>query len=345
MSSPVPSADDVLSALPAGVLVVDREGVVRRLNARGQSILGIDPSSALDHPVSEILAPLELLLSATEAARRQQLEHVRSDGRRVQIGFTTTPCGEGFWSVIFQDVSSFSDAASARERILRIETINEVMPSLLHELRNPLAAMTSAVELLIEETRPGDLRTELQSILVEGRRMDLGFQGIGMVGRTLRSGRHQPVGAAVHEVVRIMRASASRAGVILRLDSKPMPQLPLSAAVVRAMLYNLINNAITACREGDEVRVRAGMSDGDSVFTMSVHDTGVGMSESVLARCTELFFTTRSHGSGIGLSMCRWAVEEAGGQCTVLSTAGRGTRVIVEVPVDEPENRWAYDGQ
>lgn len=333
MSSPAPLAEDVLSALPAGVLVVDRAGLVRRLNPAGSMILGLH-APAGGRPVVDVLAPLETLLEVGD--RRRQLTYVRPDGDTLQIGYSGAPCREGH-VILFRDVSSLTEARSAREQNLRVQTISEVMPTLLHELRNPLAAMTSAVELLIEETRPGELRSELESILIEGRRMDLGFQGIGMVGRSLCSPRQQPVAPAVHEVVRVMRAPASRAGVIVRLDCDRMPLLPLNAAVVRAMLYNLINNSITACRKGDEIRVKAGLLEDDTIFSMSVHDTGVGMDEAVLARCTELFFTTRSHGSGIGLSMCRWAVEEAGGLCTVLSTAGRGTRVVIEVPVPDRE--------
>lgn len=342
MSSPAPPAEEVLSVLPAGVLVVDRQGCIRWLNPAGRDVLGLT-DDVVGQPADGVFVSLDPLFEQVKAGARGQLTYRRSDGESVEIGFSGAPCRSGGFVILFRDVSSLTEARSAREHTLRIETIRDVLPSLLHELRNPLAAMTSAVELLIEESRPGELRSELESVLIEGRRMDLGFQGIGMVGRTLRTARKQPVGAAVNDVVRIMRAPASRAGVILRSECSPMPLVPLSAPVIRAMLYNLVNNAITACREGDEVRVRAGLVEQDTVFAMSVYDTGVGMPPEVLARCTELFFTTRSHGSGIGLSMCRWAVEEAGGLCTVLSTAGRGTRVIIEVPVPGADARWSTD--
>ncbi len=342
MSSPAPPAEDVLSALPAGVLVVDGMGIIRWLNPAGRAVLGLT-GTVIGQSAEAVFAVDDPVLDFAEAGARRQLTYTRSDGQAIEIGLSGAPCRSGGFVILFRDVSALAEARSAREHTLRIETIRDVLPSLLHELRNPLAAMTSAVELLIEESRPGELRSELESVLIEGRRMDLGFQGIGMVGRTLRTARMQPVSAAVNEVVRVMRAPASRAGVILRAECSPMPLVPLSAPVIRAMLYNLVNNAITACREGDEVRVRAGLIEEDTVFALSVYDTGVGMPPEVLARCTELFFTTRSHGSGIGLSMCRWAVEEAGGLCTVLSTAGRGTRVIIEVPVPGAGARWSTD--
>lgn len=333
MSSP--SADDVLRTMPAGLMVVDRAGDVVRINPAGQRILGVD-ALAVGHPVARLLAPLDTLIGGRLPHRRHRLSFLRPDGSRGQLCFTAGPADGDHWVVVFQDVTQWDDEQWVRDDLLKIETVDEVLPSLLHELRNPLAAITSAVELLIEETPPGELRTELEAILVEGRRMDLSFQGMGAVGRSLRSTRPQPVASAVREVVRVMRASAARAGVILRLDCPPMPRLYLNAAVVRAVLYNLINNAITACREGDEIRVSARVSDDGAVAQIVVHDTGIGMAPEVLARCTDLFFTTRSHGSGMGLSMCRRAVEEADGSFSVLSTAGRGTRVVIEVPVGDP---------
>ncbi|MCB9542593.1 MAG: hypothetical protein H6703_09120 [Myxococcales bacterium] len=195
-------------------------------------------------------------------------------------------------------------------RALSLTTISELLPSLLHELRNPLAAITSSVELLIEETT-GELHGELNAILAELRRMDLGFQGLGMIGRRLRSLRTQSLEPSLQDVVRVMRIPAGRAGVILRLDVEPMPLLPFNGAVVRAMLFNLLNNAIAACREGDEVRVRGRLVEGDRGFELTVSDTGAGMSPEVLARCTEPFFSTRTHATGLGLAMCHEAVERA----------------------------------
>lgn len=223
-------------------------------------------------------------------------------------------------------------------RALSLATISELLPSLLHELRNPLAAITSSVELLVEETGPGELQAELSAILAELRRMDLGFQGLGMIGRRLRALRPQPMEPSLQDVVRVMRIPAGRAGVILRLDVEPMPLLPFNAAVVRAMLFNLLNNAIAACREGDEVRVRGRLVEGDRGFELTVSDTGAGMSPEVLARCTEPFFSTRTHATGLGLAMCHEAVERAGGRMAVASTSGRGTRVVLTVPLDDPGN-------
>lgn len=335
------NADALLDALPVGLLVFDARGLVVRLNALGHALVGRDPP-VVGRPVEGVLAPLDILVAAS-GGRTLPIDVVGDDGVTRRLAVTVTAGPDRCWMVTL--------APAAEQSALRghgvtpvgasvpLGSLEDVLPSLLHELRNPLAAMTSTVELLVEEMPPGALRSELEAVLVEGRRMDLSFQGIGMAGRSLRSGRLQQIEPAVHEVVRTMRSAAARAGVFLRLDVAAMPAMYVNAAVVRAMLYNVIHNAITACRAGDEVRVRAAVNDA-GLLELLVRDTGVGMSEEVLARCTDPFYSTRTHGSGLGLSLCRRAVEAVGGRCIVLSSLGRGTQVVLEVPMapaDRPE--------
>ena len=76
--------------------------------------------------------------------------------------------------------------------------------------------------------------------------------------------------------------------------------------------------------------------DGDS-FVFAIEDTGRGMNEATLARCTELFFSTRRSGSGIGLALCKKVTEEAGGRFRIESTLGEGTRVEITLPITENE--------
>lgn len=341
-----PLIDDALDALPVGLLVFDARGFVRSLNRRGQRILDRS-ASAVGANVAEVFAPLDILVAERDADYPASIDVYGADGLPRHVSFTVGRDRERHWVVAFNPATDgapepFRERTDAPSPIsdvapgapVPLGSLNDVLPSLLHELRNPLAAMTSTVELLVEETPPGPLRSELEAVLVEGRRMDLSFQGIGMAGRSLRSRRLQRIEPAVHEVVHTMRSAATRAGVFLWVDAPPMPAMHVNAAVVRAMLYNVIHNAITACRAGDEVRVRVGVTL-DGLLALTVRDTGAGMSEEVLAQCTDLFYSTKPHGSGLGLSLCRRAVEEVGGRCIVLSSVGRGTQVVLEVPTDE----------
>ncbi len=112
-----------------------------------------------------------------------------------------------------------------------------------------------------------------------------------------------------------------------------MPALFIDPAAIRAVVYNLVTNALHACAAGQTVRVSASFDDDRRVFVLSVADTGQGMSAEVLSRCTELFFTTKRVGSGIGLALCKELVTKGGGRLDVQSAEGKGTTVTIVVPI------------
>jgi signal transduction histidine kinase len=92
-------------------------------------------------------------------------------------------------------------------------------------------------------------------------------------------------------------------------------------------------NAIQACAAGSTVRLSAGLTEGGRAFELKVVDNGPGMTQQVWRRATELFYTTKRNGSGIGLALCKRAAEEAGGRFEIESVPGFGTAVTLKVPV------------
>jgi signal transduction histidine kinase len=112
-----------------------------------------------------------------------------------------------------------------------------------------------------------------------------------------------------------------------------MPLLPLEPAAVRAVVFNLVTNSLHACRAGQRITLRARFEREAGVMHLDVEDTGAGMKPEVRERCTELFFTTKARGSGIGLALCKGIADAVGGSLAVSSTLGSGTRVALTLPV------------
>lgn len=236
--------------------------------------------------------------------------------------------------VVFQDISRVEQLQRERDKLMSLAAIGEALPSLLHELKNPLAAITAAVEVLAEEVEPGYVADQLHAILSEVRRMKLGFEGFGAVHGLLRSKRDSAIDFAIREACRVLEPRLRNAGVVFRHDVADLPLLPLDPAMVRALVFNFVTNALHACNDGGAVLLHAHLL--DRTLNLVVVDTGGGMTPSVLERATELFFTTKQSGSGIGLALCARAVEVAGGELDLSSVPGFGTSVSVRVPIDRP---------
>jgi signal transduction histidine kinase len=125
-------------------------------------------------------------------------------------------------------------------------------------------------------------------------------------------------------------------GVTLDLRLAPaLPLLPLDRRLMQRTLINLMENALNAVNGGGRISVslKPRPSDTKAWVELVISDDGVGMDDETRSRIFEPYFSTRATGTGLGLAIVRKAVEEHGGRVSVESETGRGTRVLIELPV------------
>ncbi len=325
------SADDVLSTLSAGVIVVDGDGKILFANAMAATILRQPIERLVEYRLDELI-PLDV--GANDDTRREaDLE--LPDGSHTVIGFTVGEANaRGARTVLFQEIKSLLELRRERDRLLQMAALGDALPSILHELRNPLAAVTSSLEVLIEDSGD-DLREDLHAILWEVRRMNLTLQGASGFVRPMHSKQQVAVDHAVEEACRILEPTARRRGVELRAEVPNLPLVRLDWGVVSGVVFNLVRNAIDACDAGGTIVVAASIA-GDR-FTLRVADSGCGMTPEVLQRCRDLFYTSKETGSGIGLALCQQIATTSGGNLTIESAPGSGTVVAIEVPIHPPK--------
>ena len=324
----------VLEALPTAVVVLSRSGWVRFANERAANIFGFRRDELEGGRVPACLGAVVDAGSSTEAELRRECSVTLRDGHTKTVGFSMSKT-QSETIVVFQDISGVARLQEERDKLMSIAAIGETLPSLLHELKNPLAAVNAAVEVLLEEVEPGYVMDQLRAILSEVRRMKLGFEGIGAVHGRLRSERNAAIDYALREACRVLEPQLRNSGIAFRHDIEDLPLLPLDPAMLRALVFNFVTNARHACDTGDAVMLHAKLQSDEQTLCLVVVDTGCGMTPSVLARATDLFFTTKPSGSGIGLALCARAVEAAGGELVLNSVPGFGTSVSVRVPIDQ----------
>lgn len=334
---PAVTAPMILEVLRAGVITVGASGLVTTCNAHGAELLRRPVSLIVGQPVAAILAPLADLRARTGGGDRGELTLQIGAGAGAPsesvLGYTLSDLPDGGCVFLFQEISNLLTLRRERDRLLQLAAVGEVLPSVLHELRNPLAAITNMLEVLVEEAPEGPLQLDLHGVLAEVRRISLGLQGIGGLGRSVLGGTSESIDEAISEAVRVLQPTAARKGVELIDGITTLPLLKLDRAVIKGIVFNLVRNAIDACNTGDRISAEASLV--GSWFELRVIDTGRGMSKEVIDRCSEIFFTTKESGSGIGLAICRQAAERAGGTLQIRSELGRGTTVIVRVPLLE----------
>jgi signal transduction histidine kinase len=213
-----------------------------------------------------------------------------------------------------------------------------------HELRTPLSIMKAEFEVALRgDALDAEARPVLQSGLEEVDRMS------GMVGDLLTLSRIDArqeelqfadvdLAGLARATVETLRPLAELGGVRLTITA---PEEPVTVrgdvAHLERALRNLVKNAVEASAPGAEVHV--GLTLGDGTASIAVADQGPGMTAEELRHIFERFYradAARSHehgGSGLGLSIARWAVRRHGGEIEAASTPGKGTVMTISLPL------------
>lgn len=329
----------IVDSVPSAMLVVDGAGKILLANARaaelmGQSaggLLGTD-SRSVNLPVQELLA----LDGRIPDERGHELDLIVGAGSSIKIGLKvnripTPDTDPELYLVFFQDITPYARLKEERARLMKLATMHNVLPSMLHKLRNPLAGIETSIELMIEEATQANIKQDLRAILGEVGRMKLYYDEVGAIGKRLRCPTGFQLRTQCQETLRVLGALAAKAGVELIEELAELPQLPLEPVVVRSILSNLAMNALDACESGGTITARIFLDTG--TFCIEVEDTGCGMSEEVRSQCTDLFFSTKRNGGGIGLTLCKAVCDDADAVLQIESEPGSGTLVRVVVPL------------
>lgn len=214
-----------------------------------------------------------------------------------------------------------------------LATIGQLAASLAHEIKNPLAGISGAIQVLGAEMEDGHAHKEIiAEALRQIDRLDAAVRDLLLYARPQQPAlQREDLGQILAHALILLRQEPAFRGLRVRCEGITMPHwVHVDGAQVKQVIVNLMINAAHACEEGGEIECRI-ESVSDSV-RLVVEDTGCGIRPDVLTRVFEPFFTTKARGTGLGLAICRRIVEVHNGRIEIQSVPGRGTRVIVELP-------------
>jgi PAS domain S-box-containing protein len=227
----------------------------------------------------------------------------------------------------------------AQEELVRKEklaVLGQVAGSVGHELRNPLGVMSNAVYFL--QTVLTDADDSVKEYLDIIKSEIAGSERI--VSDLLDSVRTKPPQPDIVDVQELIEQTLHRCAVPPSVTVKrdiPATLLPLrvDAMQIQQVLRNLIRNGIEAMPEGGTLEIRALENRQDETVTVSVRDSGIGMTPEVLTKLFQPLFTTKARGIGLGLVVVKNLTQANGGSVKVESEVGKGTLFTVTLPADQ----------
>jgi signal transduction histidine kinase len=224
-----------------------------------------------------------------------------------------------------------------REELRRAEhfaALGRLLAGVAHEVRNPLAAIRSTVQLY-QRLPPARGPLILDPILQSVDRLN------ALVSRLLffvRSGHEErrpiDLNAIVQETLSLLHAQANSQGVVFQTELAPdLPQLFGSAQALHQVVLNLATNALQAIPGGGRLLCRTRSLPDPSRIELWVADSGPGIAAEELPHLFEPFHTTRPEGAGLGLALCREIVQQHGGSIALDHLDGWGAVFRVTLPI------------
>lgn len=232
---------------------------------------------------------------------------------------------------------------SAREELIRherIATIGRLSSSIVHDLRNPLAAIYGGAEMLVDsDLTPPQSKRLAANIYQASRRIQGMLQDLVNVSRgKAKSLEICKLADVVHAAFEVVRPGAESHGVSVVIEVPESIELPLERAPMERVFLNLMNNAIEAMPDGGALHITA-RADQQEVIAQ-IDDTGIGISDQVRANLFQPFASFgKKTGLGLGLALSRQTVLDHGGDLWIGEKSGPGARFFIRIPLPAVSRR------
>ena len=216
----------------------------------------------------------------------------------------------------------------------RLAALGRMAATVAHEVKNPLSAIKSIAQVMKEDESLGaEYSRDLSLIVGETDRLSQSVTQLLSFARK-ESPAEQALGVdeLLRSVVGLFQASAREQNIDLSYETRTDASLPgKCVSVLRDALSNLLLNALQATRRGGTISVLATQAGGD--LTVTVQDSGSGVSADLRERIWEPFFTTRQRGTGLGLAIVRKRMQEVGGAASLVSSGAGGAVFSLRMPL------------
>jgi len=337
--------ENILQNSLEAIVVVDAQNRIKSWNEGAHRIFGYTAEEVIGKSTDLFLVPEER--GTAEATRIQsQVERegfvkahecvrLTKDGRRIVLQISSTllkdkkgrPIGR---SSIARDVTELKSMQQELIRTQSLAVVGELAATVAHEIKNPLAGISGAIQVLAEAMPKNDARREVVAeILDQVRRLDMTVRDLLNFARPITPAPQlidlmESVGSAWK-----MLAPQAEAGAVKFSLAGPPARVKADPHLLRQVWVNLFQNSIEAMPKGGDLR--AEITPGAPV-RVEIRDTGNGIDPTGIEKIWRPFYTTKTRGTGLGLPFVKKIIDAHGGKIWCESRPKAGTSFFVEIP-------------
>ncbi len=365
----------LIKGMRCGILTVDAEARLVMVNEPARQILELDELPEIGVPVEQALTGhpqlaqiLRESFHMSSLPNRAEIDLRCRSHKGKTIGFTLSmvdgedhaPAGA---AIFFKDLTHVEHKEEQERLKNRLAALGQMAANLAHEIRNPLASIEVSCSLLKRRLGPGEAAQDLlKKITEEVRRLNVtitsSLEFVRPLSLTLAPA---PIDPIIDDALRVAQGRWGRESIqVERRSSETGAPFLMDRGQIRQVFENLFLNAMEAMSEGGKLTIETEIAAApdaattpyqpegvasdpwqgfDRYVVIRVSDTGKGISEEHIDKLFYPFFTTKKHGSGVGLAMAKKIIDSHRGLIDVRSAPGEGAEFTVRLPLIERAQR------
>lgn len=352
--------ENLISSLNEGIQLINSQGIITFVNQRIEDLFGYSAGELVGRHYSELPASegVNHLRELTKAGGKAkgltifETTWTTRKGKKLSTIVSASPMREGDRVVgVVLAVTDISEMRQLKQELYQSEKMSLVgtmASELAHEINNPLAGLTVAVQMLIKELKSG--RFDHKAFLEELGDMEKDAKRCRNITRHLLDfSRSMPVDRSmidlnhvVEEALFLVQRQAELENItFIKTYADDLPQIRGNLNSLQQVIINLVKNACDAMPDGGELRLKTALQEDENGpwLKASVADTGPGISPDIEQNLFSPFLTTKSKGkgTGLGLAVSKRIVEEFGGRISFRNLE-RGVEFSVFFPVPKQDS-------
>ena len=343
--------ESIIESINVGLLAVDLEGRVTRLNSALEHILDLRRDAAVGRRVEDLFSEdfadtLKQVLgkdgwSLKEIRNIYKLHTATRTNRTLVLNIALAPLQDGQGQtgalVVLEDVTARITLEEQLQQREKLSSIGLLAAGVAHEVNTPLTGVSSYTQMLLGMLNENDPKHALlQKVRTQAERATNIVNNLLNFSRTGNATEfgETDVARVLDDTLQLLEPQLRRSQIqIIRDYDEDAPEAYANAGKLQQVFTNLILNARDAIPDGGQITVSTGTAD-DGSLVAEIADTGIGIAPENVAKIYDPFYTTKGvgQGTGLGLAVSYGIVQEHAGRITVESTPGRGTIFRIILP-------------
>lgn len=327
---------NIIESLTSGMITLDLEGRIISINRTGLEILGINGEDRiLGKDLARFMSGLHL--EDLVSKKREQMLYTAPDGRMVTLGFSTSELKDTEdktqgYIIIFQDLTEVKELEDRLRTSEKMALLGQLAAGLAHELRNPLSAISGAVEILGSDVKPTEENLRLVRMATqEVERLNLLVEDFLILTMPIQKLTTQvDLGLIISDTVESFTRTIRRGNIEIINQVEKGIYVQADSYRLKQAVWNLLLNSVDAMPIGGLIMIKSRTEENSAIIEIS--DEGKGVDENFISRIFEPFFTTKEVGTGLGLAIVQKVIEGYNGNINVVSSRGNGATFVITLP-------------